>query len=495
VFAYRLWTLRLHALRARLIRLADAASALCSIVLATTRAGLLAALFGLSSTTPAAAQSLQQALTQAYRTNPQLDAARATQRATDEEVARAHSGYRPVISGNASSGWTRTDTRPPTGTEGDAHPRTLGLNLAQPIFRGFRTLSQIRIAEATVRAGRETLRNVEQLVLLLAATAYMDVVRDQAIVRLQENNVNVLTKQLRATQDQFRVGEVTGTDVAQAEARRAASISALEVARANLQSSRAAYERVVGSAPGRLHDGGEPVRRLPRSLPEATSIARRENALIVNALYLEQAARHTVDNIRGELLPTVSLNASYTRSFDPSPVLDQQDNRQVTANMSVPIYSGGEVEARVRQAKHAHVARLQQIEQVRAEQVQLVVSAWARYTAAKAQVASAGTQVRANQAALRGVRDEFRVGQRTLIDVLNAEQEMLTAQVSEVSARHDAVVHAYTVLQVVGRLHAQELGLGVEVYDAQVHYLEVRRKWFGLSITHRDGRIEQVDDR
>jgi outer membrane protein len=371
----------------------------------------------------------------------------------------------------------------------------MGLNLAQPIFRGFRTLSQVRIAEATVRAGRETLRNVEQLVLLLAATAYMDVVRDQAIVRLQENNVNVLTNQLRATRDQFNVGEVTRTDVAQAEARRAASISALEVARSNLKASQAAYERVVGSPPGRLVDGGEPARLMPRSLPEATSIAQRENALIVNALYLEQAARYTVDNIRGELLPTVSLNASYTRTFDPSRSVDQQDNRQVTANMTVPIYTGGEVEARVRAAKHTHVARLQQIEQVRTEQIQLVVSAWARYVAAKAQMVSAAAQVRANQTALTGVREEYRVGQRTLIDVLNAEQELLNAQVTEVTARHDAVVQAYTVLQVIGRLHAQELGLGVEIYDAEVHYLEVRRKWFGLSITHHDGRREVVDDR
>jgi outer membrane protein len=250
---------------------------------------------------PVSAQSISQALTQAYRTNPQLDAARATMRATDEEVARANAGYRPVISGNASSSWTRTDSQPTLTTGGELHPRSMGVTLAQPLFRGFRTLSQVRIAEANVRAGRETLRNVEQQVLLLAATAYMDVVRDQAIVRLQENNVNVLTNQLRATRDQFNVGEVTRTDVAQAEARRAASISQLEVARSNLKSSRANYERVVGSPPGRLVNGGEPGRLMPRSLPEATSIASRENALIVNALYLEQAARFTVDVIRGEL--------------------------------------------------------------------------------------------------------------------------------------------------------------------------------------------------
>jgi outer membrane protein len=229
-------------------------------------------------------------------------------------------------------------------------------------------------------------------------------------------------------------------------------------------------------------------------LQDATSIAARENALIVNALYLEQAARFTVDVIRGELLPTVSLNASYTRTYDPSRAIDQQDNRQVTANMTVPIYTGGEVEARVRAAKHTHVARIQQIEQVRTEQTQLVVTAWARYVAAKAQGVSAAAQVRASQTALTGVREEYRVGQRTLIDVLNAEQELLSAQVSEVTARHDAVVQSFTLLQTIGRLHVQELGLGVDVYDAEVHYLEVRRKWFGLNITHSDGRVERVGD-
>ncbi|MGE0629355.1 MAG: TolC family outer membrane protein [Hyphomicrobiaceae bacterium] len=441
---------------------------------------------------PASAQTIHQALTQAYRSNPQLDAARATQRATDEEVARANSGYRPTITGSANASWTRTDTRPPSSNAGETHPRSLGVDLSQPIFSGFRTLNQVRVAEATVRAGRETLRTVEQTVLLAAATAYMDVVRDEAIVRLAENNVNVLSNQLKATQDQFSVGEVTRTDVAQAQARRAGAVSQLEVARADLKNSRANYERVVGSPPGRLREAGEP-RGMPRSLPAAKSIAARENPFVVNALYLEQAARYVVEQIRGELLPTITLNASYNRNFDPSRQIDQSDSRSVSANMSVPIYSNGEVEARVRQAKQTHVSRIQQIEQVRNEQENLVVTAWSQYEAAKAVVVSAAESTRANQTALTGVREEYRVGQRTLLDVLNAEQELLTAQVSEVRAQHDVVVQAYTLLQAVGRLNAQEMGLGAEIYDAEIHYFEVRRKWFGLSITHSDGRREVVD--
>lgn len=464
-----------------------------NLSLAPVSVAVLSLALGVACGGAADAQSLQQALTQAYRTNPQIDAARATLRATDEDVARANATYRPVVSGNASASWTRTDTQPPSAAAGELHPRNYGVTLSQPLFRGFRSLNQVRVAEATVRAGRETLRTVEQTVLLLAATAYVDVVRDQAIVRLGENNVNVLSNQLKATRDQFAVGEVTRTDVAQAEARRAGAVAALEVSRGNLQASRAVFERLVGSPPGRLVETGEPSRLMPKSVADATSIAQRENPLIVNALYLEQAARYVIEQIRGELLPTVSLNASYSRAFDTSRTVDQSDARTITTTMTVPIYSGGDIEARVRAAKHTHVARIQQIEQVRTEQLSLVVGAWARYSAAKAQGVSTAAQVRANQTALTGVREEYRVGQRTLLDVLNAEQELLNSQVSEVTARRDGTVQAFTLLQTVGRLTPAEMALGEEIYDPEIHYFEIRRKWFGLSITHADGRRERVD--
>ncbi len=456
--------------------------------------GLIGLSVGAIGVTPAplAAQTLQQALTQTYRTNPQLDAARATLRATDEDVARAISGYRPTVNGNALSTWTRTDIHPTSAQSGFVHPRQYGLTLSQPLFRGLQTLNQVRSAEASVRAGRETLRSTEQTVLLLAATAYVDAVRDQAILKLRENNVTVLSNQLKATQFQFQVGEVTRTDVAQAEAGRAGAIADLEVARGNLRNSQAIYERVVGSPPGTLAEVKEPTRLLPKSLKEAEEIAQRENPLIVNALYLEQAARYTVEQIRGELLPQVSLNASYTRSLDPSRTVDEQETRTITTNVTVPIYSNGSIEARVRQAKHTHVSRLQTIHQVRAEQLALVVGAWARYSSAKAQGVSTAQQVRANQTALTGVREEYRVGQRTLLDVLNAEQALLNSRVLEVTASRDAVVQSFTLLQTIGRLSAAEMALGEEFYDAEVNYLETRRKWYGLSITHADGRRENV---
>jgi outer membrane protein len=439
---------------------------------------------------PASAETLQQALAAAYKFNPRLDAERARLRATDEEVARAKSGYRPTVTGSADISYQKTDTRPP-GLGGETHPKGYGVTATQPVFSGFRTLNSVRVAEATVRAGRENLRIVEQSVLLEAVTAYMDVVRDQAIVRLRENNVNVLTRELRATQDRFAVGEVTRTDVAQAEARRAGAVSALDLARANLKTSRATYERVIGHPPSNL---AEPpaIRGLPSSLNEAIAIGAKEAPAVVASLYFEQAARYNVDLVWGELLPTVSLEADYNRRFDTSG-LDEIESTSVTGRVVVPFYEGGEVRARVRQAKHAHVSRLQEVEQARTENQALAITAWSQLVAARAAVESDQVQVNANRTALTGVREEERVGQRTLLDVLNAEQELLNAEVQLATDRRNAVVAAYGVLSAVGRLSAAEMSLLADVYDPEAHYNEVRRKWFGISITHPDGRSEQQD--
>ncbi len=451
---------------------------------------LIVLVWGLALCGPVAAQTLREALTAAYRLNPQLDAERARLRATDEEVARANSGYRPQIFGSADINYERRNTRPPSSNDGGLHPKGYSLNLTQPIFNGFQTLNQVREAEATVRAGRETLRAVEQSVLLAAATSYVDVVRDQAIVRLNENNVTVLTRELRATQDRFNVGEVTRTDVAQATARRAGAVSQLEVARANLKTSRAEFERVVGAPPGRLTEPPSPNGILPKSVQEAIEIHNRENPNVVTALYLEQASRHSVDRIRGELLPTVDLEASYGQRFDPSRTVEESEQTVVTGRLNVPIYQGGEVSARVRQAKHTHVSRIQQIEQARTDGQANVVSVWSLLIASRAQQVSAQAQVDANQTALQGVREEERVGQRTLLDVLDAEQELVNSQVSLVTAKRDTIVQAYALLASVGRLNAQELELSSEVYDPEVNYREARRAWWGLSITHADGRLE-----
>ena len=441
----------------------------------------------------AVAESLSDALGSAYKTNPRLDAARATLRATDEEVPRAKAGYRPTVTGTASAGYQRTDTSPKSQLDGEVHPKSYGVNVVQPIFRGFRTLNGVRVAEANVRAGRETLRTAEQVVMLDTVTSYMDVVRDQAIVRLRENNVQVLSKELKATQDRFSVGEVTRTDVAQAEARKAAAVSALDAAKSSLKTSRGTFERVVGHPPSNLKDQKPQEKLLPKALDEAIAIGTKENPAVVGALYREQAAKHSVDLTFGELLPTVQLEAAYAHNYDTSKLIDEQEVSSVTGRVNIPLYPAGEVQARVRQSKHTHVSRLQEIEQNRTETQAGVVSAWSQLVAARAQLISDRAQVAATRTALAGVREEERVGQRTLLDVLNAEQEALNAEVSLVTTQRNLVVASYTVLNSIGRLTMPELGVVDQVYDPDAHYWEVRRKWWGVSITRPDGRREQLE--
>jgi outer membrane protein len=442
----------------------------------------------------AGAETLKEALNATYKFNPRLDAARALQRATDEEVPRALSGYRPSIAGSADTTWERSTTRPSTGPGGgttESNPRGYAVGLTQPIFRGFRTKNAVSLAEATVRAGWEALRSTEASVLLEGITAYMDVVRDQAILQLRENNVVVLTRDVSATQARLDVGEVTRTDLEQAKARRAGAVAALELARANLKISRAAFERVVGHPPSRLVEP-RPSNLTPKSLNEAIEIALRESPLVVAALYREQAARFNIDVVRGELLPTVQLEANYARRFDPSEIIEDSESTTVTGRLVVPFYSGGEVEARVRQAKQTHVQRLQEIEQARTEVQAQVVGEWSQLLAVKAAVESDQAAVAANRIALAGVREQEKAGERTLLDVLNAEQELLNSEVALVTDRRNVVVASYRVVAAIGRLNAQELGVSSLVYDPEQHYQEVRNKWFDISITHPDGSRETV---
>ena len=471
--------IRTHGLRGR-------SSALTSVVALVMAAGV-------SLSGPANADTLKQALNAAYKSNPKLDAARATLRATDEEVPRALSGYRPNVAASADIGVQRTDSKPSSTQNGETHPKGYNINATQPLFRGFRTINTVREAEAIVRAGRETLRAQEQTVLLEAVTAYMDVVRDQSLVRLRENNVTVLSRELKATQDRFAVGEVTRTDVAQSESARATAVAALDLARANLKSSRASYERVVGRPPSNLAEPRLPEKILPKNVNEVTSVATQEHPNVVGALYREQAARHTVDKIWGELLPTLQLEANYTKRFEPSRVTDESETSSLVGRLNVPIYQGGEVHARVRQAKQTHLSRLQEVEQFRTETNSAAISAFSQLQATRARLESDRIAVNASQVALNGVREEEKVGQRTLLDVLNAEQALLNAQVTLVTDQRDLVVGAYTVIGTIGRLNAEALGLGSEVYDAEAHYSDVRRNWWGISITHADGRRETHD--
>ncbi|MGQ0457696.1 MAG: TolC family outer membrane protein [Hyphomicrobium sp.] len=443
----------------------------------------------------AIAQSLPETLVNTYAYNPQLDAERARLRATDEDVARANAGYRPDISASADITYDKSFSDPSVGgLNGGNTAKGYSITGVQPIFRGFQVVNAVNAAEASVRAGRETLRLVEQDVLLQAVTAYGNVVRDLAILRLRENNVQFLSQELKATQDRFAVGEVTRTDVAQSQARRAQGVSDLDLAKANLKTSRGIYEQVVGSPARNLSEPNPNSPLVPRSLEEAVAIGNQENPQVVGALYNEQAGRYLVDQIRGELLPQAQVEATYSERFDPSIGTDRTESTSVVGRLNVPIYqAGGETFARVRQAKHTHVSLIQQIEQARSLVQSQVVQAWSELQAFRAQSASDRAQIEANRTALNGVREEEKVGQRTLLDVLDAQQELLNSQVLLETTKRNILVGTYALIAAIGRLNVAELGVASVAYEPETHYDEVRRKPWGVDITHDDGRVERLD--
>lgn len=474
-------------------------SSSCAVVSWRLRSGA-ALCFGLLAVAvlgrPATAETLQEALSDAYLINPVLNAERARLRAIDEQVALAKSGLRPQVFGSAFTSYENSNSvvarrrRSVTaletqeaqfgGGEGTNHPRGYEVNLNQPLFQGFQNLNAIRSAKATVQSARESLRIVEQTVLLDATTAYVNVVRDQAVVRLRENDVSVLSEQLKATRDRFDVGEVTRTDVAQAEARRSEALATLAVAQANLKTSRAAFEQIIGHPPGNLVTPPSIRHLLPTNLDEAMTLGDGENPAILAAVYEEEASLYSVQQIMGEMLPDVSLQAQYQKQFDLSQSLEEQETTRVIARVDVPFYQGGSVSARVRQAKETNNQLKREVEDARLRVHADVIANWGILQSSGPAISSAESAVDANKIALTGVREEEKVGQRTTLDVLDAQRELLNSQIGLVSALRDRIVAEYSVYAAIGRMDAQTLGLPVPYYDPIEHYDIIKNKWFGL---------------
>jgi outer membrane protein len=445
---------------------------------------------------PASAATLEEALIQSYVNNPQLNAQRAGTRATDENVSIALSGYRPRLAGTTSlsevylENVARTPGTPAgfVASRGGNAVTTVGATATQTLFNGFQTGNRTRHAEAQVFAAREALRSAEQTVLLSAATAYMNLLRDAALLELQRSNVNVLETTLRQTRDRFAAGEVTRTDVAQAESRLAAGRSQLLAAESNYVTSKAQYRQVIGVEPGRLAAATAVDRFSPRTLAGAIARARTEHPTNTAAAYNVVAAVFQVKIAEGTLYPTLTLQGSVNKSFGSTVALDALQSFQalVGAQLSVPLYQGGQEYATIRQAKETLGQRRLDLDTARDQVQSNVTQAWGQLEAAKAQIESTTAQVNSAEISLNGVRDEARVGQRTTLDVLNAQQELVNARVALVTAQRDRVVASYTVLGAVGSLSPQVLGLKVQTYDAVTHYHQVRDSWVGVRTP--DGR-------
>jgi outer membrane protein len=448
--------------------------------------------------TPALADTIEAALVRAYQNNPQLNAQRAQVRSTDENVPQALSGYRPRVALTGSAGYQYTDTQTNSGsgvpngpiiqtiTHGANAPRSVGATVSQTLFNGQQTANKTRAAESQVSGAREALRVLEQTVLLAAATIYMDYLRDAAIVEVQRSNVRVLEQTLKQTRDRFNVGEVTRTDVAQSEAQLAAGKTQLLTADANLTTTRANFRRIIGNEPEALAPGSPVDRFLPGSLPGAVDLGLIENPNVTAAMFGIDVNYLQVKVNEGALLPTVTLQASVQQSYEQTLTFFRQFGASAIAQVSVPVYQGGAEYALIRQSKETLAQQRLNLEQVRDQTRANVVTAWGQLVAGKAQVASAQSQVTASEIALNGVREEAKAGQRTTLDVLNAQQALVNARVALVTAQHDRVVASYAVLTAVGRLSPQVLNLATTVYDPSVHYHQVRDSWFGVRIP--DGR-------
>ena len=467
-------------------------------IIACVVAGALAVLLAAGSVS---AQTLTEAFAYAYNNNPQLLAQRAFLRSTDEGVPQALSHWRPTVAFTGSAGYTRAGDRtsetagaattcptaksPFATTMGTCivsfEPRTVDLRVTQFVYRGGQTEAQTRQAINTVQSERAHTLAVETAVFQAVAQAYLDVVRDQTLVEVNRNNEQVLRKQLEATRDRFRVGEVTRTDVAQAEAALAQATAQRITAEGNLENSRANYVKAVGHPPGRLLLPRErPV--LPATREEALSLAALDNPTVIQGNFAELAARDNVDLQRGALLPQVSIVGDLNRSLNTSFTTrtSRLDTAAVTAQVTMPLYEGGQQYSITRAAEQAVGQRRSQVDDSRRESVRLATTAWETLQAARAAVTSFGAAVRAAQIALEGTQQEALVGSRTVLDVLQAEQTLFNTQSQLVTAQHDAALQEFNLAGATGRLVAAEMRLPVKLYDMERHYKSVKDKWFGF---------------
>jgi len=434
----------------------------------------------------ASAETILGALAKAYQLNSAFNSARAGGRVTDENVAIAKSGYRPTIAGQSSIDYTSNSGRSSSRIVSGG----FGVSVSQMLFDGFQTKNNVRAAEAQVRASFESLRNTEGNTLFDAAAAYMDVIRDRQIAVLTQQNLQFLEEQARAARSRLEVGEGTRTDVAQADASRSAAVARVAAARAQALASAANYRQIVGEDPGKLKAASPLAKLLPKSIDQAHAIAESQHPAILAQKHLVDAAAFSVKSAEGTLLPQLNGSAGVQRSFtytSPDTFNEGYTNSAtIGATLTIPIYQGGRASARVRQSKESLGQARIEVD-VRRDQVrQAVTSAWTQYVASQQTVAANRDLVAAAQLALNGVIEERNVGQRTTLDVLNAQADVISAKIDLVSAERDVVVASYAILSAVGSLNAGKLGLQVAEYRPQEHYEAVKDKWIGLRTS--DGR-------
>jgi outer membrane protein len=446
---------------------------------------------GLAAAT-ASAETLSEALVKAYQTNPQLNAERARQRATDENVPQALAGYRPQIIASLSGGLQAVRNLLPDNTVQSAtlKPWIIGVTVTQTLFNGNKTASSVRVAELQVQSGREALRNVGQGVLLDAVTAYTNVLANQSLVEAQRSNVSFLQETLAITNRRLKAGDVTPTDTSQAEARLSRGMSDLNAAEVNLAVSQATYTQVIGSTPGALRAADTVDRLLPRNRDDATTLAFRENPAVLAAGFDVDVASTNIRVAESSLMPTVTLQGNISHSADDDSTLStfRTDQAQIIGQINQPLYDGGTAASQTRQAKELTAQSRLVLDQVRNQARTAALGAWVANEGAKVAVTASESEVRAATVALQGVQKEAAGGQRTTVDVLNSEADLIAAKARLIGAQRDRVIASYTLLSAIGRLDVKSLGLNTPDYLPEVHYHQVRDAWEGLRTTTPSGQ-------
>ncbi|MBP5698031.1 MAG: TolC family outer membrane protein [Alphaproteobacteria bacterium] len=433
---------------------------------------------------PIKADTLETALAKAYEYNPALKAARAGTQAVDENVALAKSGYRPTLSVEGGYSETKINTNAPVKPI-DGYNRSLVATISQPVFRGFKTTNSIKSAKSYAKASQAGLMAMEQSVLLQAAIAYLDVLQDEAIVKLQRNNEKLLKKELDETKERFNVGEVTNTDLSQAKASYASAQSQRISAEGNLKASQAVYKQIIGEAPKNVTTPREIEKMFPKSLKEAIEYAKKHNYSLKSAQHNLKAKKYDVKTSGGDLLPSVSAYAlagrlkSQNYMYQKNPTSDEVE---LGVNFSMPIYNAGSSRAKIRQSKYYRWQAQEDLLNAEDAVHSDITSAWEYLNANKVRIDSVKTQIKAYQVALNGVREEEALGNRTVLDVLNQYQYLLNSEVEEVTVRHDYYVSGLTLLQAMGKLTAKDMKLKVDLYDANANYKETKGKWLSTGI-------------
>ena len=458
-----------------------------AFLLACTVAGV-----AVGGTASAQIRTLQDALVAAYATNPQLLSARAQLRATDEGVPQALAGWRPTVTVSGSVGYAdgtyRTTSRA-AGLDGTTssvvrNNRDLfqaAATATQPLYRGGATRASTNQADNRVFGQRGRLMATEQQVFTDTVTAYVNVIQAQQLLQLQINNEQVLTRQLQATNDRFRVGEITRTDVAQAEAALAGAVSVRQSAAGTLATARATFQRELGVLPQGQLANPQPLALPVKTEAEASQLAAQNNPNVVAAMFDDAAAKDAIDLAFSALMPQVSAQAQAFRNDNTAVQGQRTIGGQVLLNASVPIYQGGAEYSRVRQARQTEQQSRQTLDDTRRAAIQQALQQWETLVSVRATIESTRAQIRANEVALEGVQREAIVGSRTTLDVLNAEQTLLNSRVTLVQNLAQLVTASYSVAAAIGRLTARDLALKVPLYDETAYYNSVRDRLFGVS--------------